>query len=48
VFHLPFGDHMHYLNAAQNDTRATEALEPEHRPNDAFDSPVKAERLVLV
>src|SRR5882757_10023320 len=40
VFHLPFRDHMHDLDAAQNDTRAAEVLEPEHRSDDAFDGPM--------
>jgi hypothetical protein len=40
VYHLPFGDHMHDLDATQNDTRAAEVLEPEHRSDDAFDGPM--------
>jgi hypothetical protein len=40
VFHLAFGDHMHDLNATQNDTCAAEVLEPEHRSRDAFDGPM--------
>ena len=40
VFHLPFRDHMHDLDATQNDTPAAEVLEPEHRSDDAFDGPM--------
>jgi hypothetical protein len=29
---------MHDLYATHNDTSAVEVLEPEHRPDDAFDS----------
>src|SRR5258708_21645897 len=49
MFQLPFGDHMHDLDATQNDTRAAEVLKPEHAPralpsgrrsDDAFDGPM--------
>src|SRR5260370_42334353 len=37
VLHLPFLDHMHDLDAAQNDTRAVEILESQHRSDSALD-----------
>src|ERR1700712_3086341 len=40
VYHLPFCDHMHYLDATENDTRTAEVLELEHRSDDAFDGPM--------
>jgi hypothetical protein len=38
--HLPFADHMHKLDSGQNDARAPEILETQHRFRDAFDGPV--------
>jgi hypothetical protein len=40
TFHLSFLDHVHQLDATQNDARAVEILEPEHRPGSAFDGPM--------
>lgn len=40
AFHLPLADHVHHLNAAQNDARTTKILEAEHGPGSAFDGPV--------
>lgn len=40
AFHLPLADHVHHLNAAQNDARTTKILETEHGPGSAFDGPV--------
>ena len=40
VYHLRFGDHMHDLDAAENDTRPAEVLESEHWSDDAFDGPM--------
>jgi hypothetical protein len=40
TFHLPFLDHVHQFDAAQNDARAVEILEPEHRSDSAFDGPM--------
>jgi hypothetical protein len=37
TFHLPFLDHVHQFGAAQNDARAVEILEPEHRSGSVFD-----------
>ncbi len=35
--HLPFGDHMHQLNAAEQNASTSEILEAYHRPRPAFD-----------
>src|ERR1700710_357648 len=40
VLHLPFLDHVHDFDAAQNDTRAVKVLEPEHRSSATFDGPM--------
>jgi hypothetical protein len=40
VFHLPLCDHVHELDTAQQNAGTTKALEPEHRPGTALDSPV--------
>src|SRR6185437_16869616 len=40
TFHLPFLDHVHQFDATQNDVRAVEILEPEHRSDPAFDGPM--------
>src|SRR5260370_22305424 len=37
VLHVSFLDHMHDLDAAQNDTRAVEILESQHRSDSALD-----------
>jgi hypothetical protein len=37
---LPFANHVHDLDAAEDDACATERLETEHRSGDAFDCPV--------
>src|ERR1019366_2061054 len=37
VAHLPFADHVHKLDATQNDPRTTEVLEALYRARDAFD-----------
>lgn len=39
-FHLPFHDHVHRLDAAENDAGATEILETHHGSDAAFDGPV--------
>jgi hypothetical protein len=36
AFHLPFLDRVHYLDATQNEARAVEVLEPQHRSGSAF------------
>jgi hypothetical protein len=38
--HLPFLDHVHQFDATQNDARAVEIPEPEHRSRSAFDRPM--------
>jgi hypothetical protein len=40
VFHLPLRNHVHDLDAAQQNAGTTEGLEPEHRPGTALDSPM--------
>ena len=40
AFHLPFLDRVHYLDATQNDARAVEVLEPQHRSGSAFNGPM--------
>ena len=37
---LPLADHVHDLDAAEDDACATERLESKHRSGDAFDRPV--------
>ena len=37
MLHLPFLDHVHDLDATQNNPRAAKALEPKHQSNNAFD-----------
>ena len=37
---LAFVDHVHDLDAGDEDARATKELEPEHGSHDAFDCPV--------
>jgi hypothetical protein len=37
VAHLPFADHVHKLDATQNDLRTTEVLEALYRSRDALD-----------
>jgi len=38
---------MHDLGATQNDTRAAEVLEAEHRSDDAFDGPMVLRNYVV-
>jgi hypothetical protein len=38
--HLPFANHMHDLDARQNDARTPKILEAHHRFDDTFDGPV--------
>lgn len=38
--HLPFADHMHDFDAAENNARTPEALETHHRTDYAFDGTV--------
>ena len=40
VLHLPFHNHVHELDTAQQNTGTSKCLEPEHRPGTALDSPV--------
>jgi len=40
TLHLPFLDHVHDFDAAQNDTRAVEVFEPQHRSSSTFDGPM--------
>jgi hypothetical protein len=40
VFHLPFRNHAHELDTAQQNAGARKDLEAEHRPGTALDSPV--------
>ena len=37
VAHLPFADHVHKLDATQNDSRTTKVLEALYRARDALD-----------
>jgi hypothetical protein len=37
VLHLPFANHVHQLDAGQNNARAPETPEPHHRLDNAFD-----------
>jgi hypothetical protein len=38
VLHLPFANHVHHLDAGQNDARTPETLEAHHRLDDAFEA----------
>ena len=40
VAHLPFADHVHKLDATQNDSRTTKVLEALYRARDALDRTV--------
>lgn len=40
VLHLTLGDHVHELDAAQQDLGATKILEAEHRPRASLDRPM--------
>ena len=37
---LPLADHVHGLDAGNEDARSAKNLEPEHRPYDSFDRPM--------
>ena len=37
TLHLPFRDHMHYLNAGQKDPGTAKSLEPQHGPRASLD-----------
>jgi hypothetical protein len=40
TLHLPFRDHMHYLNAGQKDPGTAKSLEPQHGPRASLDRPM--------
>jgi hypothetical protein len=40
TLHLPFLDHVHQLDATQDDARTVEVLEPEHWPGSTFNGPM--------
>jgi hypothetical protein len=38
--HLPLGDHVHQLDATEQDARTAKVLEAKHRSSQALDSPM--------
>jgi hypothetical protein len=40
MLHLPLGDHMHQLDATQENARAVKGAKPEHRSSDTVDCPM--------